>query len=174
MRRLITADDVTASHAAGTLQLQAAAGQTVVTPGAWSKALELGVTIDLSGPAENASKVKGVTLVRGSSVQLAPFPAAGADRNVRLSDVITGKDGSPMTAGFMAWNRADSFPWKLSYDEVDYVLEGVLHLGINGGIVEARPGDVLHIPKGSSVTFGTPNRVKVFYVTYPADWAASK
>ena len=27
------------------------------------------------------------------------------------------------------------------------------------------------LPKGSEIVFGTPSRVRIFYVTYPADWA---
>jgi ethanolamine utilization protein EutQ len=71
----------------------------------------------------------------------------------------------------MAWAAADSFPWTLTYDEVDYVLEGVLQLTVEGRVIEGRPGDVLFIPKGSKVVFGTPSRTRIFYVTYPADWA---
>ena len=109
--------------------------------------------------------------MRGSSVRLGRFAAAGPGREVRLADVVTGKDASPMTAGFMSWGRADSFPWKLDYDEIDYVLEGVLHIRLGERVVEGRAGDVLYIPKGSEIVFATPSRVRVFYVTYPADWA---
>ena len=42
--------------------------------------------------------------------------------------------------------------------------------GIDGRVIEAHAGDVLYLPKGSRVLFGTPNRVRVFYVTYPAEW----
>jgi ethanolamine utilization protein EutQ len=51
------------------------------------------------------------------------------------------------------------------------VLEGVLHVIIDGRTLEGRPGDVLYIPKGSRIVFGTPSSVRIFYVTYPADWA---
>jgi ethanolamine utilization protein EutQ len=81
--------------------------------------------------------------------------------------------GSPMAAGVMSWGRDDSFPWKLDYDEIDYVLEGELHVTIDGRVLVAKVGDVVSIPKGSRIVFGTPSRVKVFYVTYPADWAAA-
>ncbi len=56
-------------------------------------------------------------------------------------------------------------------NEIDYVLEGVLHLTVGGRVLEGKPGDVLYLPKGSSVTFGTPSRTRIFYVTYPAEWA---
>ena len=52
------------------------------------------------------------------------------------------------------------------------LVEGELHVVIDGRTVQARVGDVVYIPKGSRIAFGTPSRVKVFYVTYPADWAS--
>ncbi|MDP3504985.1 MAG: cupin domain-containing protein [Myxococcales bacterium] len=184
MKRLITSDVVAAEFAAGKTTLLAPRGQTIVTPGAWSRAHELGVTIVQSEtPAATAAPApkrtervvgpNGLTLVRGESVTLSPFPGAGPDRDVRVADLITARDGSPMTAGIMSWAREDSFPWSLDYDEVDLVLEGVLQITIDGHTLEGRAGDVFFIPRGSTVLFGTPWRTKVFYVTYPADWAAA-
>lgn len=179
VKRLITAEVVASEFASGRLRIAAPRGQTVITPAAWSKASELGVRFDQSeaatagdnGSCERIVDPSGLVVVRGQSVKLGRFEGAGPGRNVTLTDVVTGKDHSPMTAGFMGWSRTDSFPWTLDYDEVDYVLEGVLHLGIDGRVLEGKPGDVLYIPKGSKVVFGTPNRVRLFYVTYPADWA---
>ena len=115
----------------------------------------------------------GVVVVRGKTVQLGRFAPAGAGRNVGLLDLVTAADGSPMSAGIMTFGRADSFPWSLDYDEIDLVLEGVLTIEIAGRKIEGGVGDVLYIPKGSSIVFGTPNRTRVFYVTYPASWAAA-
>lgn len=182
MTRLITAELVIAEHKRGAQTIAAPRGHVIVTPAAWSKAQDLGITIDQSGagpvlaeadPGSAARSVdpSGVVVVRGDSVRLGRFTGAGPERDVRLTDVITGADRSPMTAGIMAWSRDDSFPWKLDYDEIDYVLEGVLRLTIDGRVVEGRAGDILYIPKGSSVIFGTPSHTRVFYVTYPANWA---
>jgi ethanolamine utilization protein EutQ len=175
MRRVITADTVEQEHARGRTRIAAPRGRAVITPGAWTRAQALGVTFDQSEDAAETESsgarevdASRVVRVRGDSVRLGPF--AGAP-NVGLTDVVTGRDGSPMTAGFMAWRRDDSFSWSLDYDEIDYVLEGVLHLGIDGRTIEGKAGDVLYIPKGSRVLFGTPSRVRVFYVTYPADWS---
>jgi ethanolamine utilization protein EutQ len=176
-RRLITADDVAAEHAAGRTLITAQSGATVVTPGAWTKAQELGVSIvrgDAPGAATSDRLVdsSGIVRVRGSSVQLGTFDGAGPGKHVGLADVVTSKDRSPMAAGFMSWARADSFPWTLDYDEIDYVVDGVLHVQVGGRTVEARAGDVVYLPKGSQIVFGTTSRVRIFYVTYPADWAA--
>ncbi|MBS1149644.1 MAG: Ethanolamine utilization EutQ family protein [Myxococcaceae bacterium] len=185
MKRLITAEIVTREFASGRLRIAAPRGQAIITPAAWSKASELGVSFDQTpgavaepapadgGSCERQVDPSGVVVVRGQSVRLGRFAGAGPDKQVGLTDVVTGKDRSPMTAGFMSWSKADSFPWTLDYDELDYVLEGVLQIGIAGRVVEGRPGDVLYLPRGSKVVFGTPSRTKIFYVTYPADWAGA-
>ena len=178
MRRIVTAETVEEAAQKGCLRIAAPRRRAVITPGAWTKAQELGVcfdqdehAIDEAPAAARLTDRSKVVHVQGTSVRLGRFDGAP---NVGLTDVVTGKDGSPMTAGFMAWKAADSFSWSLDYDEIDYVLEGVLHLGIDGRTIEARAGDVLYIPKGSRVLFGTPNRVRVFYVTYPASWQQPK
>jgi ethanolamine utilization protein EutQ (cupin superfamily) len=188
MKRVISAEHVQEAHAAGQKRLEAPREQTLVTPAAWTAASLLGVAIDLDAPAdaplpdtrapdpgacERVVDASGVVLVRGGSLRLGRFDGAGPDKNIGLTDVITARDGSPMTAGVMSWHRKDSFPWALDYDEVDLVLEGVLQIHIGGNVLEGRAGDVFYIPKGSRIVFGTPSRTRVFYVTYPADWAAA-
>lgn len=187
MKRLITGALVASEFKAGRLRISAPRGQVIITPEAWSQAHELGVTFDESAAAPAADKAgapepgsserqvdkSGLVLVRGETVKLGKFPGAGPGKNVGIADLITGRDGSPMTAGIMSWGREDSFPWTLDYDEVDLVLEGVLQITIDGRMLEGRAGDVFYIPKGSKILFGTPWRTRVFYVTYPADWAAA-
>lgn len=184
MKRVITAEFVTAEAAAGRKTIHAPRGSTVVTPSALSAGRELGVTFHQDGTGQTATDANsgscerivdpsGLLVVRGQSVRLGTFTGAGPDKAIGLTDVITGRDGSPMTAGVMSWKREDSFAWSLDYDEVDLVLEGVLQITIDGRTLEGRAGDVFYIPKGSRVVFGTPSRTRVFYVTYPADWAAA-
>lgn len=188
MRRLITAEVIEREFAAGRTRLSAPRSEAIVSPAAWSRAQQLGISIDLTavetktaapaaapqqGHSERVVDPSGIVVVRGESVELAPFAAAGANRKVAVADLVTGRDGSPMTAGMMSWSRDDSFPWTLDYDEVDLVLEGVLQVTVDGRVLEGKPGDVFYLPKGSSIIFGTPWRTKVFYVTYPADWVGA-
>jgi ethanolamine utilization protein EutQ len=109
--------------------------------------------------------------VSGFGIQLDPFGSGGAGdaANVRLKDVVTPADRSPMASGFMTLEKGE-FPWTLTYDEIDIVLEGELVITRGNDSVRGSAGDVIFIPKGSSITFGTPNRVRFVYVTYPADW----
>ncbi len=70
-----------------------------------------------------------------------------------------------MAAGFMQWENA-FFPWTLNYDEIDMVLEGELHVRHQGETLVAKAGDVMFIPKGSSIEFGTPSTVRFLYVAW--------
>ncbi len=200
MKRVITDEVVQEEFAAGRRRILASPARTVITPSAWAKARELGVLLDQgeakkatstsaapprpsrSGPipakdalgsAERIVDPSGLVAVRGRSVRLGAFSAAGPERNIGLLDLVTGQDGSPMTAGIMSWGREDSFPWSLDYDEIDLVLDGVLQIEIDGRQLEGRAGDVFYIPKSSRIVFGTPSRTRVFYVTYPANWASA-
>lgn len=115
----------------------------------------------------------GVVHVDGRAVTMPPFPSEirRPQMDVRLQDVITHEHGSPMAAGFMSLHKG-SFPWMLDYDEIEYVIEGELHITTAQGVTVGRPGDVIYVPKGASITFGTPSWAKFLYVTYPAQWAS--
>ena len=193
MKRVITDEIVAREFAAGVRRMTFGRRDTVITPAAWSKARELGIGVEQTdaapaapttatattapagdpGSAERSVDKSGVVVVRGRSVRLGKFTGAGVDRDIGLIDLVTGADGSPMTAGIMSFGREDSFPWSLDYDEIDLVLEGVLTIEIDGRKVEGKTGDVLYIPKGSRIVFGTPSRTRVFYVTHPASWASA-
>jgi len=111
----------------------------------------------------------GIKLVKGADVRLGDFAGAGPGNKVGIADVITAADGAPIAAGFMAWHQC-FFPWTLDYDEIDIVLEGELHIRCEGQTFVGKVGDVLFIPKGSAIEFGSPGAVRFFYVTYPANW----
>ena len=110
----------------------------------------------------------GIKVIDGSSVKFGRFDGA-QPHCVGLTDLVTGDDGSSMAAGFMQWENA-IFPWTLNYDEIDMVLEGELHVRHEGETMIAKAGDVMFIPKGSSIEFGTTSSVKFLYVAWPANW----
>ena len=121
--------------------------------------------------ATTASRTRPVKLCRASEAVTEPFPYPGPKpgQQVRTGDVVTSDDGSPMAAGYMTLTEG-SFPWEFSYDEIQIVLEGELHIGTPEGTRIATPGDIMYVPKGSTITFGTPTWTKFVYVTFPADW----
>ncbi|MFT6859527.1 MAG: ethanolamine utilization protein EutQ [Thalassolituus oleivorans] len=123
-----------------------------------------------SGPyCERQVSDNGIVLVRGGSVKFGRFDGA-PDQQIGLTDVIGSGDKSPIAAGFMQWEKS-SFPWTLNYDEIEVILEGELHITCGGKTSIGKPGDVMFVPKGSSIEFGTPTKVRFVYITYPANWA---
>ena len=174
MRQVFTAVDIRRLREQGTRVL--VLGQAdLISPEALDVAREAGIEVHRPGAAPATSPPSAalppLKAVTRSSVSLEPFgeglATPGAD--VRLKDVITSDDRTPMAVGYMSLARGE-FPWTLTYDEVDIVLEGELVITRGREVVRGGPGDVLFIPKGSSITFGTPSRARFVYVTYPADW----
>ncbi|MDF3000945.1 MAG: ethanolamine utilization protein [Bacillota bacterium] len=123
------------------------------------------VILDQKKPiCENPKAMK----IEGDKVVMEPFSEAPAGQKIGMTDVITEREGN-LGAGFMTFDHSE-LPWTLSYDEVDYVVEGEFTIKTGGRLYTMKPGDVFHIPKGTSVVFGSPNFCKVFYVVYPANW----
>lgn len=110
----------------------------------------------------------GIKVVDSRSVTFGRFDGA-APHHVGIADLITAQDNSSMAAGFMQWENA-FFPWTLNYDEIDLVLEGELHVRHQGETMIAKAGDVMFIPKGSAIEFGTTSTVRFLYVAWPANW----
>jgi ethanolamine utilization protein EutQ len=111
----------------------------------------------------------GFKLVRGNSVKLDVFDTGNPDNKVFYQELIS-KDDSSMSAGFLTIEKS-SFEWELCYEEIDYVIEGTLTITINGKTFTAYPGDVISIPSGSKVVWSSPDKAKLFYTTYPANWS---
>ncbi len=107
--------------------------------------------------------------VVGKNVVIQPFLEAPSGQKVGLVDVIDARVGN-MASGFMTFDHS-RLPWFLNYDEVDYIIEGDFVLEVEGKVFRAVAGDVVYIPKGSNVVFSSPTFCKVFYATYPANWA---
>ena len=129
-----------------------------------------GGVLDRRPAAARGAKVR---VVRGNQVQLEPF---GTDvkrpgMNIRTRDIVGEAEGSPMGAGLMSFEEG-SFPWTLNYDEIDYVIEGELEIRVEDESYVGHPGDVIFIPRGTSILFCTPTRCRFLYVTFPANWAA--
>src|SRR5512138_3562296 len=186
-RQLFTAEDIRrlARERVETLLL---APDDIVTHEATDTAFALGVklireTESTVGPA--LSRVEGLgrsavplvanlpplKVVKMSSVQVEPFldGKTTPGTNVWLKDVVVTQDRSPMGTGYMSLDKGE-MQWTLTYDEIDIVLEGELVITRGNEQVRGKPGDVIYIPKGSSITFGTPSWTRFVYVVFPVNW----
>lgn len=92
---------------------------------------------------------------------------------VYTKDLFTLEESPRLGCGIMEMKET-TFDWTLNYDEVDYIIEGTLDILIDGRKITASEGELILIPKGSSVKFSVPNYARFIYVTYPADWESQK
>jgi ethanolamine utilization protein EutQ len=190
-RQLFTAEDIRrlARERAETLLI---APDDIVTHEAMDVAIALGVklireTESTVGLGREASfrtaqdrppvlpNLPPLKVVRLANVQVDAFLEGKTTpgMNVWLKDVVLTQDRSPMGAGYMSLDKGE-MQWTLTYDEIDIVLEGELVITRGSEQVRGKTGDVIYIPKGSSITFGTPNWTRFVYVTFPVNWNEGK
>ena len=91
-----------------------------------------------------------------------------ADR-VWTRDLFTLEEAPRLGCGLMVMERT-TFPWTLTYDEMDYVIEGRLDILVDGQTVSAGPGEVLYIPKDPPIQFSVRDKARFLYFVYPANW----
>ena len=82
-----------------------------------------------------------------------------ADR-VWTRDLFTLEEAPRLGCGLMVMERT-TFPWTLTYDEMDYVIEGRLDILVDGQTVSAGPGEVLYIPKDTSIQFSVRDKARL-------------
>lgn len=122
-----------------------------------------------TAPFQSEKHASGLTVVKGSTVEMNPFETGVPEAKVFYQELIS-KEEAKISAGFLEIDQS-RFDWELSYEEIDYVISGTLEITIDGQKFTALPGDVVFVPKGSKVTWGSPDKVKLFYATYPANWS---
>jgi len=124
------------------------------------------------GPfVHDASGVMGIDAPRIKTEPFPlPLPRDVSPNDVRLIDLLTEEESPRVGCGLMEMDHT-CFPWTLKYDEVDYVISGTLDIIIDGRLVRATAGQVIFIPKNTSIQFSTPDSVRFFYVVYPINWS---
>lgn len=93
--------------------------------------------------------------------QMTKMGANESERNSNtwLDDFATSPvPGKEMTAGLFRMNAGKPLQYVYTYEEVKYIVDGEFHLTDGTGKkVIAKAGDLMHFPKGSRITFDTPN-----------------
>ena len=177
-RQLFTADDIRRLSREDTETL-VLGYDDIITHEASDVAIALGVKVIREAGSSSfrkelppaASNLPPLKVMRMANVQVEPFLEGKTTpgTNVWLKDVVVTQDRSPMGAGYMSLDKGE-MQWTLTYDEIDIVLEGELVITRGSEQVRGKTGDVIYIPKGSSITFGTPNWTRFVYVVFPVNW----
>lgn len=131
--------------------------------------MEKGLLNGIFKPYEAEFHGNGLKVVRGSSVNMDVFDTGNPNATAYFQELIS-KEESHISAGFLIIEES-SFEWELTYEEIDYIIEGTLTVTIDGKTYTAHAGDVLFVPSGSKVIWGSPDKARIFYATYPANWA---
>jgi len=103
--------------------------------------------------------VKKVAVPRLDVTQEHRMDTGNPRDKVWTRDLFTLKESPRLGCGLMVMEET-TFPWTLNYDEIDYVIEGELSILIDGKCVTAGPGEIILIPKGSSIKFSVPNKAR--------------
>ena len=114
-------------------------------------------------------KESGVLCVKTSTVKPEPFDTGKAGDKVLLTDITSLEESPRLGCGVMEMETT-SFDWTLKYDEVDYIIDGTLEIVIDGRKIVGNKGDIIFIPKDTSIAFSVPEYARFMYVTYPANW----
>ena len=117
--------------------------------------------------AETACPIKSVKLPAVSEADR--LNTGDPSHRVYTHDLFTLSESPRLGCGVMEMERT-TFPWTLQYDEIDYVISGRLTILWEDHAVTAGPGEVILIPKGSSIRFSAEDKARFLYLTYPADW----
>ena len=168
-RGIVFSEQMPVSGAAGAAApgvQEIAAGQVVQVRQAL---VERGLLEDIFKPFESERHGNGLKVVRGGSVKMDVFETGTPGAKAFFQELVN-KEESHISAGFLVIDHSE-FPWELTYEEIDYVIEGTLTVTIDGKKYTAHAGDVLFVPSGSKVIWGAPDKARIFYATYPANWA---
>jgi ethanolamine utilization protein EutQ len=112
----------------------------------------------------------GIMSIKTSTVKPEKFDTGKEGDKVYLKDVMSVEESPRLGCGIMEMEKS-AFDWTLKYDEVDYVIEGTLEIIIDGRKVVGNKGDIILIPKNSTIQFSVPDFARFMYVVYPANWA---
>lgn len=111
-------------------------------------------------------------------VKIPQIPVRESDRldtgnpshKVYTRDVFDLSESPRLGCGIMEMTDT-TFDWTLKYDEIDYVIDGTLSINCNGKTITAHAGELILIPKGSTIQFSVTGFSRFIYITYPANWA---
>lgn len=104
-------------------------------------------------------------LVRSNTAKWEPLDTGNPSDKVFYNELIGADDGSSMNAGFITIEKC-TFPWDVACQEIYYVVEGTLNVEKDGKVYTAHAGDTLFFENGAKLKFGSPDKMKAFYVTH--------
>lgn len=132
---------------------------------------------ELDGSSEGSYKImdkSGVGVVKLNQMKKrVRMDTGNPNDEVYTTDLFSLEESPRIGAGLMEMIKT-TFDWTLTYDEIDYIIDGRLDIIIDGRTITGEKGDVILIPKNSKIKFSAPDYAKFIYVVYPANWQEAK
>jgi ethanolamine utilization protein EutQ len=104
--------------------------------------------------ADGVCFISGARLLEGGS---GPVPVA---EKALVAEAIRCGDDVKLAGGYMEWQKA-AFNRTVEFPEIGIVIEGELHLTVDGKTLVAKTGDMVYFPKGVQVGYSAPARVRL-------------
>ncbi len=105
----------------------------------------------------------GVKLCHGNQVILEPLDTGTPGAKAAYKEVF-GKPDSAISSGFLEIDNS-RFDWELESDEINYIIEGVVSISIDGQTYTGKDGDVFYLPAGAKVVWEAKGKARMFYTT---------
>lgn len=114
----------------------------------------------------------GVKIVKGSTVICEKYDTGNPNDNIGIKEIFTIRDTPNMVAGFITVEKS-TITWEPVYEEIYFVVDGYFDLIVNDHSYNVERGDVFYIPGKTSVKLSVPDKIKLFFLTYPNRWAGN-
>ncbi|MBO0422147.1 cupin domain-containing protein [Enterococcus plantarum] len=119
--------------------------------------IETGMSEFQDRPFDYQEHSSGLKIIRGSTIKLSPLN--DDVENVRYREIVTAGAGH-FNLGLLEietghFNEEDTF------ESVNYVVEGDLHVTIEGAVFAANKGDVIYVPQHSAIQWSTTEKVTI-------------
>ncbi len=133
------------------------------------KVISESIGTENKGFVKSVDKKSGVISIKTSTVKPEKFDTGKEGDKVYLKEALSLEESPRLGCGIMEMDKT-VFDWTLTYDEIDYIIDGTLEIIIDGRKIIGNKGDIILIPKNTAIQFSVPEFARFMYVTYPADW----
>ncbi|NLX04895.1 MAG: DUF861 domain-containing protein [Phycisphaerae bacterium] len=111
--------------------------------------------------------------VAGKDVQLRPFEGMARWAGTRIVEIFDTSGKTRMGCGIHEIFKSETTEPDRTVDDILYILEGEVEIRFGDRSETFRSGDFAYLSAGITVTYVVPERVKLMYVVYPANWKSA-
>lgn len=110
--------------------------------------------------APDVGKNKGIRFIKAERLLEEGGALTTVPEKMIVASAVDGASGKKLAGGYMAWENA-RFSRCVETPEIAVVIEGELHLITGGETLVGTPGDMIYLPKGATVDYHSPGKVKL-------------